>query len=78
VSTSSAAPVFVQIDAWFARAPEGLSENEVVQWVHENAEIACPVCGDALWVMRTKRAEERGVYHLAMCQNPACTFQADD
>jgi hypothetical protein len=31
-----------------------------------------------LWVTRSLRAQNRGFYHLAMCQNPECSFQIDD
>jgi predicted RNA-binding Zn-ribbon protein involved in translation (DUF1610 family) len=71
-------PIVPQIDGWFARAPEGMSDNDTVTWVQENAEITCPQCGDVLWIMRTRRAQDRGFYHLAMCQNPECSFQIDD
>jgi predicted RNA-binding Zn-ribbon protein involved in translation (DUF1610 family) len=78
VSTADVDPVFLQIDSWFARAPEGLSENETVGWVQSNADVVCPECGDVLWIMRARRAQDRGYYHLAMCQNPECAFQKDD
>lgn len=71
-------PVFAEIDAWYASAPAGMSENEVVRWVQHNAEIPCPSCGEPLWVLRTSRAQNRGFYHLAMCQREECTFQVDD
>jgi hypothetical protein len=70
--------VFVEIDRWYASAPEGMDENELVRWVQHNADIACPQCGDSLWVLRTRRAMNRGWYHLAMCRNEECDFQIDD
>lgn len=70
--------VFAKIDRWYAQAPVGMSENDVVRWVQYNADIPCPECGDALWVLRTRRAQNRGHYHLAMCRNEDCTFQIDD
>ena len=78
MSASHTDAIFAQIDAMFAHAPAQLSENDVVRWVQDKAEIACPICGDALWVMRTRRAQNRGFYHLVMCQNPDCDFHADD
>ena len=71
-------PVFAQVDALYARAPAGMDENEVVRWVQHTAEIPCPRCGDPLWVLRTRRAGNRGFYHLAMCQREDCSFQIDD
>lgn len=70
--------VFVQIDSWYAQAPDEMNENEVIRWVQHHSEIPCPSCGDPLWVLRTPRAQNRGFYHLAMCQRPDCTFQMDD
>jgi predicted RNA-binding Zn-ribbon protein involved in translation (DUF1610 family) len=67
-----------EIDAWYARAPAGLNDEDRLRWVQLNSEIPCPSCGEPLWVLRTSRAQNRGVYHLAMCQNPDCTFQVDD
>ena len=71
-------PVFVEIDRWYDSAPDGISENELVRWVQHNADIPCPDCGEPLWVLRTRRAQNRGVYHLAMCRSEACSFQIDD
>lgn len=71
-------PVFAEIDAWYARAPASLGENEVVRWVQHSADIPCPACGEPLWVLRTRRAQDRGYYHLAMCRDEDCTFQVDD
>ncbi|HEX8917528.1 MAG TPA: hypothetical protein VF898_03415 [Chloroflexota bacterium] len=79
VGVESAAPhIFEQIEAWYACAPADLEENEVVRWVQHTAEILCPQCGEPLWVLRTRRAQNRGYYHLAMCQRPDCPFQIDD
>lgn len=70
--------LFSEIDAWYARAPEDLTENQVVRWVQYNADIPCPDCGEPLWVMRSRRSQDRGFSHLAMCQSQACNFQIDD
>lgn len=70
--------VFAQIEAVYARAPAGMSDNELTRWAQRNAEIPCPECGAPLWVMRARRAQNRGFYHLAMCQTPDCSFQIDD
>ena len=70
--------VIAQIEEWYRRAPVELCQSEAVQWVQRNAVIPCPECGEVLWVMRTSRAQDRGFYHLAMCQAPDCTFQIDD
>ena len=70
--------IVTQIEAWYGRAPDELSESETVQWVQRNAVIPCPECGELLWVMRTSRAQNRGFYHLAMCQATDCSFQIDD
>jgi predicted RNA-binding Zn-ribbon protein involved in translation (DUF1610 family) len=71
-------PLFAEIESWYARAPQDLSENERVRWVQYNAEIPCPRCGEPLWVMRSERSQNRGYSHLAMCQNAHCDFQVDD
>lgn len=71
-------PVFAEIETWYARAPGDLDENEALRWVQRHAEITCPDCGDLLFVLRTRRAQNRGFYHLAMCQSPGCAFQIDD
>jgi predicted RNA-binding Zn-ribbon protein involved in translation (DUF1610 family) len=78
VESSTAQSIFEQIDAWYGRAPSGMSENERVRWVQYSSEIPCPACGEPLWVLRTRRAQNRGIYHLAMCQRPGCDFQIDD
>ena len=70
--------IATEIEAWYRRAPDGLSDDEAVKWVHRHADMACPQCGELLWIMRTRRAQNRGFYHLAMCQNSDCTFQFDD
>lgn len=70
--------IFGEIDAWYARAPADMSENDVARWVQRNAEIPCPRCGEPLWVMRSRRSMNRGFSHLAMCQRDDCTFQIDD
>lgn len=67
-----------EIDAWFDRAPAGLELQETIDWVQYNSEIACPRCGEWLWVMRGQNAGNRGAYRLALCQNPECDFQAAD
>ena len=69
---------FIGIDAWYARAPVGLSVEETIAWVQDNSEIPCPRCGEYLWVIRGENAGDRGMYHLALCQNPECDFQAAD
>lgn len=71
-------PIFAEVDAWYARAPAEMGENDVVRWVQRSAEIPCPECGELLWVLRTRRAHDQGFYHLVMCQNEDCTFQIDD
>ncbi|GAC1321345.1 MAG: hypothetical protein NVSMB22_06780 [Chloroflexota bacterium] len=71
-------PVFSEIEALYARAPSDLSEDERLRWMQRHCEIACPECGESLFVLRTDRAQNRGIYHLAMCQNPDCSFQIDD
>ncbi len=71
-------PVVTAIESWYGRAPADLDDNERVHWVQRQAEIPCPECGELLWVMRTSRAQNRGYYHLAMCQSPDCSFQLDD
>jgi predicted RNA-binding Zn-ribbon protein involved in translation (DUF1610 family) len=70
--------VVADIESWYSRAPHDLSESETAHWVQRHAEIPCPNCGELLWVMRTQRAQNRGYYHLAMCQSQECTFQLDD
>ena len=67
-----------QIDLWYARAPKEASAEEAIDWVQENSEIACPRCGQYLWVIRAKNAGNRGVYHLALCQSPDCDYQGAD
>jgi predicted RNA-binding Zn-ribbon protein involved in translation (DUF1610 family) len=71
-------PMVTDIESWYSRAPDDLTENETVLWVQRHVEIPCPNCGEFLWVMRTRRAQNRGYYHLAMCQSPTCAFQLDD
>lgn len=78
MSVDSSATIFTQIDEWYARAPEGSSLESTIDWVQDNSEIACPRCGDWLWVIRGQSAGNRGIYHLALCQNPECDFQAAD
>jgi hypothetical protein len=78
VSAASSDVIFSAIDGWFARVPDGLDAGEALRWVQGNADITCPECGDILWVTRSLRAQNRGFYHLAMCQNPECSFQIDD
>lgn len=68
--------VFSQIDEWYARAPRQLPVEDAIDWVQDNSEIACPVCGELLWVVRGPNPGDRGTYHLALCQNPECHFQA--
>jgi predicted RNA-binding Zn-ribbon protein involved in translation (DUF1610 family) len=75
---AQAVAIFVQIDEWFAKAPADASTEQAIEWVQDNSEIACPECGEWLWVMRGESAGDRGVYHLALCQNPECDFQAAD
>jgi predicted RNA-binding Zn-ribbon protein involved in translation (DUF1610 family) len=70
-------PVFTRIDEWYERAP-ALSAEEVNGWVQDNADIPCPKCGQYLWIIRGENARDRGRYHLAMCENPECDFQAAD
>lgn len=70
--------IFHQIEAWYAKAPAGSSAEEAIEWVQDNSEIPCPRCGQYLWVIRGQNAGDRGMYHLALCQNPDCTFQAAD
>lgn len=70
--------VFVAIDKWFSQAPAKLAKQDVIDWVQDNSEVACPRCGQWLWVMRGENAGGRGLYHLALCQNPDCDYQAAD
>lgn len=70
--------VFAQIDEWYARAPGGLSLADTIDWVQYNSEIPCPRCGEFLYVLRGENAGGRGIYHLALCQNEDCSFQAAD
>jgi predicted RNA-binding Zn-ribbon protein involved in translation (DUF1610 family) len=72
------AAIFAEIDEWYARAPAGASVEQTIDWVQENSEIACPRCGEWLWVIRGDNAGDRGQYHLALCQSPECDFQAAD
>jgi len=72
------ATIFAQIEEWYARAPSGASVDERIDWVQDNSEIPCPSCGQYLWVLRGENAGDRGMYHLALCQNPECDFQAAD
>gem|GEM_PF-3346318 len=76
--TVSALPIFSQIDSWFDRVPSGMEEAEAVRWVQLSSDLSCPECGEILWVMRTRRAQDRGFYHLAVCQSESCPFQVDD
>jgi len=78
MAPDSTSHVVAQIDEWYERAPEGLTIEESIDWVQYNSEIPCPRCGELLWVMRGLNAGDRGTYHLALCQNPACSFQAAD
>jgi hypothetical protein len=78
VSAAGAESIFAEIDVWFERAPSGMDEGEALRWVQGNADILCPRCDDVLWVTRSTRAQNRGYYHLAMCQNAECSFQIDD
>ena len=71
-------PILDEVAAWFARAPAGLSDIDALRWVQRSCEIPCPDCGEPLWVLRTRRAQNRGFYHLVMCQNEDCSFQVDD
>lgn len=71
-------PVIVEIEAWYGRAPGDLDDNEKLRWVQRHADIPCPNCTEPLFVLQTPRAQNRGWYHLAMCQDPDCTFQVDD
>jgi predicted RNA-binding Zn-ribbon protein involved in translation (DUF1610 family) len=75
VSTSY---IFERIDALYATAPRDLGEADRVRWVQREADIPCPECGEPLWVTRAARSRNRGFGHLVLCQNPACSFQADD
>lgn len=77
-ATVSASAIFSEIDTWFDRLPSGMEESEAVRWVQQNSDLLCPECGEVLWVMRTERAQNRGFYHLAVCQNEDCSFQVDD
>ena len=77
-TVSPSHPIFLEIDTWYQRVPEDVSPSDAPRWVQRSCEMPCPECGELLWVMRTERAENRGFYHLAMCQNPDCTFQIDD
>jgi len=76
--TPGVSQVFAQIDAWYARAPADLSVEQALDWVQDNSEIPCPSCGEWLWVIRGKNAGDRGLYHLAICQNHECDYQAAD
>lgn len=70
--------IFAAIDTWYGRAPQSATVEEAISWVQDNSEIPCPRCGELLWVMRGENAGNRGLYHLAICQNGDCDFQAAD
>jgi len=78
VTATSDQAIFSQIDEWYQRAPAGLSKGETIDWVQYNSEVACPRCGEWLWVIRGENAGGRGIYHLALCESPSCDFQAAD
>lgn len=70
------ATIFRQIDDWYERAPREYSEAQIVEWVQYNSEVACPACGEWLFVVRTRNPGDRGMSYLALCQAPDCNFQA--